>query len=108
MVIYVYQLPDRTYGAGLDELACALRGRIVERWPVNTPQEAKFVSSHGSAFAGVSDKVVRLANLTYELLMEHPELKRTRDIKQTASRLGFWKRVQLALYIIFRIERIEE
>lgn len=61
MNIYVYQLGDDAYGAGFIESVCAKRGKIVERWPINTQHQIEFVKRHGSSFNGVYDRVKELA-----------------------------------------------
>lgn len=108
MNIFVFRTPSGVHSAGIDELACSVRGRIVETWPVNTAEEARFLVTHGTAFAGATTKVVQLAELALGLLTEHPELTKKRDIKAVAASLGFWKRAKLAFYIIFKIQRIDE
>lgn len=61
MNIYVYKIDDQTYGAGMIEAVCQRRGKIVERWPVNTKSQIDFSKYHGSAFLGVHMRVKRLA-----------------------------------------------
>ena len=41
---------------------CARRGRIVERWAVDTEQQIRFVKSHGTAFYGAYEQVSKLAH----------------------------------------------
>ena len=69
--IYVYQLDDQTYGAGLIEAVCKRRGRIVERWPVNDQNQINFTKKHGSAFTGVKMRVKTLAEKA-EFYLDNP------------------------------------
>lgn len=57
----MYQIDDQTYGAGMLESVCKRRGKIVERWPIDTAEQIEFVKRHGSSFNGVYDRVKELA-----------------------------------------------
>lgn len=70
MIIYIYQLSDTEYGAGIGYEACKLKGRIVEQWPVNTPEQAAYVVKRGSAFNGVSPKLTHIAEAARQLMIE--------------------------------------
>lgn len=75
MMIYVYQISDTEYGAGMVEKACAARGRIVEEWSVETEDEKKYLERNGSNFIGIKEKVMALATFSRgeELLEEYRE-----------------------------------
>lgn len=68
--LYVYRINDREYGAGLGLEGCERQGSIVEEWPLNTRDEAKFLATHGTSYYGATDKVSRIADLVYELMTE--------------------------------------
>lgn len=70
MMLYVYQLTDTDYGAGIGYDSCKLKGKIVEQWPMNTPEQAAFVAKRGSAFNGVSAKVTAIASAARQLMLE--------------------------------------
>jgi hypothetical protein len=82
MMIYVYRVSDREYGAGFGEQGCKARGEIIERWPINTPEDAQFVARHGTAYWKASEKVSKLADIAHKLLtvdptfIEEPEKQR--------------------------------
>ncbi len=68
--IYVYQVSDKEYGAGYDRVVCESHGNIVEKWPVNSYEEATFAESHGSNYGSVSQRVDFLARAARELLID--------------------------------------
>jgi hypothetical protein len=103
--IFVYQTPGGEYAAGLDEIACSMRGRIVEKWTIDTSADAGFVARHGSAFGTVSERVTRLAEFVEQLLLEHPQVEAPLELKQAASQLKFWARLKLAWLILLGTER---
>lgn len=70
MMLYIYQLSDTEYGAGISYDACKLKGPIVEQWPLNTPEQASYVAKRGSAFNGVSPKVTSIAEAAKRLMLE--------------------------------------
>jgi hypothetical protein len=72
LTIYVYRVNDREFGAGFGESGCRKRGEIVEKWPINTPSDARFVASHGTAYWKTYDQVSKLANIAFELLTSDP------------------------------------
>ena len=77
MKLYVYRISDREYGAGLGERGCKALGTIVEEWPINTPEDAKFVSRHGTAYWKASDKVSKLADLVSQIMTMDPTFVET-------------------------------
>ena len=72
MMLYVYRVNDHEYGAGFGYEGCKRLGDIVEQWPMYTPEQAKFVAQHGTAYWKATDKVSKLAELAYELLRADP------------------------------------
>jgi hypothetical protein len=82
MNLYVYRVDERTYGAGIGRKGCESRGVIVETWPMNTLEQAAFVSSHGTAYAGASEAVSKLAELIYLLMKADPTFEPTTIITQ--------------------------
>ena len=103
MNIYVYQIDDLTYGAGLLEPVCKRRGRIVERWPIDNEKQIAFVQRHGSAFLGVNDRVKALAEkaiFIQEGVIDFNEEREALLIE--LSELPFRARLKAALQIIFR------
>ena len=101
--IYVYQIDDQTYGAGLIESVCKRRGRIVERWPIDTEEQITFVKRHGSAFNGVYGRVKELAEKAIFLnegIFEFDEEREAFMIE--LSELSFKDRFITGLRIIFR------
>lgn len=87
MMIYVYKINDRLYGAGLGLEKCQQRGKIVEKWPVNTPDEAKFASRHGTSYYGAAEKVSKLADLMHRLLTEDPTFEPPQEVKTVVIEL---------------------
>jgi hypothetical protein len=82
MNLYVYRVDERTYGAGFGRKGCESRGSIVETWPMNTPEQAALVASHGTAYAGASEAVSRLAELAGHLMKADPTFEPTTVITQ--------------------------
>lgn len=70
MMLYIYQISDTEYGAGIGYDVCKTKGKIVEQWPMNTPEQASFVAKRGSAFNGVSPKVTAIASAARQLILE--------------------------------------
>jgi hypothetical protein len=70
--LYVYRVNERQYGVGLGVRGCEQRGDIVEEWPLDTPDDARFLATHGTSYYGVSGKVSRIADLVFELMSEDP------------------------------------
>lgn len=62
MKLYIYRVNDREYGASTSLSASEAKGTVVESWPLNTLEEAKFLAHHGSNFYGISEKVSKLAD----------------------------------------------
>jgi len=101
--IYIYQIDDQTYGAGLVESVCNRRGRIVERWPIDTEKQIAFVQRHGSAYNGVYHRVKRLAEKAIYLDESSLEFDEEREaLLIELSELPLGKRMSAALRIIFR------
>lgn len=72
MKLYVYRISDHQYGAGLGLEECSRRGTIVEKWPLNTPEQARFLATHGTSYAGASDHVSRIADAVHVLMLLDP------------------------------------
>jgi hypothetical protein len=72
VILYVYRISDHEYGAGFGEKACKALGTIVEEWPINSADDARFVARHGTAYWKASDKVSRIAELIRELITLDP------------------------------------
>ena len=100
--IYVYQIDDHTYGAGLVESVCKRRGRIVERWPIDTDEQIGFVKRHSSAFLGVYDRVKELADKAIyinEGTLDFDEEREAFLIE--LSELPLKKRIKAGIRVIF-------
>lgn len=100
--IYVYQIDDQTYGAGLLEIVCKRRGKIVERWPIDDEKQIAFVKRHGSAFNGVGNRVKELAEkaiFLQEDVLEYDEEREALLIELCELPLG--KRIKSGLRVIF-------
>jgi len=98
----VYQIDDLTYGAGLLEKVCMRRGKIVERWPIDTENQIAFVKRHGSAFNGVSRRVKELAEKAIyinEGVLEFDEEREALLIE--LSELPFKARIKAGIRVIF-------
>ena len=101
--IYVYQIDDQTYGAGLLERVCSRRGKIVERWPIDDDKQIAFVQRHGSAFNGVRDRVKELADKAIyinEGTLDFDEEREALLIELSELPLG--KRITTTMRILFR------
>ena len=85
MNLYVYRLSATEYGAGLGLDECRKRGEIIERWPLNTPEQAAFLARHGTHYAGAMHLVTRMANLVHELMVIDPTFRPEPDKPITAS-----------------------
>lgn len=72
MILYVYRVSDREYGCGFGEKGCKALGEIVEQWPINSADDARFVARHGTAYWKAADKVSRVADLVRELITLDP------------------------------------
>ena len=72
MMLYVYRVNEREYGAGFGEKGCKERGTIVEEWPINNADDAKLVAKHGTAYWKASDRVSKIADLVHDLLTADP------------------------------------
>ncbi len=101
--IYVYQIDPSSYGAGFIEAVCARRGRIVERWPVDTEQQIRFVQRHGTAFHGAYDQVSKLADRAEGCMDEtSEELNERREaILLELACLPFKRRFMTGIKVIF-------
>lgn len=103
MMIYVYQVSDTEYGAGINYESCKLKGVIVEQWPLNTPEQAAFVARRGSAFNGVSPKVTSIADAARRLMIEDEtflnEINRPIAVEAEAGRPepNIWQRIAVWL-----------
>jgi len=75
MNLYVYRVNEREYGAGLGLEECQKRGTIVERWPLNTPEQVRFVASHGTSYGNATQMVTRIANVVHDLMVLDPTFR---------------------------------
>jgi hypothetical protein len=80
--LYVYRVNEREYGAGLGLQECERRGTIVERWPLNTREQARFLAARGTSYHGASDQVSRIADAVHVLMMLDPTYRPDPDIPQ--------------------------
>lgn len=101
--IYVYQIDDSSYGAGFIEAVCARRGRIVERWSVDTEQQIRFLKRHGTGFHGAYDQVLKLAHRAERCMDESDEefSDRREAILLELACLPFMKRLMTGIRVIF-------
>lgn len=98
MMLYVYRISDHEYGASTDFEYAKAQGDIMERWPVNTIEQARFLKLHGCAFAGVSSKVSRIAEALETLMTEDLGFKPIPAQVQVVTRapapkLSLWQRI---------------
>jgi hypothetical protein len=80
--LYVYRIDGHQYGAGLGQQECERRGTIVERWPLNTLEQARFLATHGTSYAGASDHVSRIADAVHALMTLDPTYRPDPDVPQ--------------------------
>lgn len=102
----MYRIDDLTYGAGLLESVCKRRGRIVERWPIDTEQQIAFVKKHGSAFNGVYYRVKELAEKAiyiHEGVIEFDEEREALLIE--LSELPLKTRIKAGIRVIFGLHQ---
>lgn len=86
--VHIYQLGEDQYQAVL--IRGNHRGKLVEVWPLHNERDCRFLVSHGSAFSGMSDKVVRLAQLVQSHIKGEIELTFPQDTVVP----GFWARLR--------------
>ncbi len=99
----MYQIDEQTYGAGFVESVCRRRGRIVERWPIDTEEQIDFVKRHGSAFKGVYHRVRDLAEKAIYIDEGFREFDEEREaLLVELSELPLKARLRAGLQIIFR------
>lgn len=75
MNLYVYRVNEREYGAGVGLEECQKRGTIVERWPLNTPEQVRFVATHGTSYGNATHQVTRIANVIHDLMVLDPTFR---------------------------------
>lgn len=99
----MYQIDPSSYGAGFIEAVCRRRGRIVERWPVDTKSQIRFVQSHGTAFHGAYDQVSKLADRAERCRDEdYEEFSEQREaILMELACLPFKRRLTTGIKVIF-------
>jgi len=73
--LYIYRISDREYGAGTGLKECEERGSIVEQWSLNTPEQAKFLATHGTSYGNASELVTRIANAVHDLMLADPTFR---------------------------------
>ena len=73
MNLYIFQLSETEYDVALNK--DLITHPIVEQWPLNTLKDAVFLATHGTAYAGASDKVSKIADLVGELMTIDPTFR---------------------------------
>lgn len=81
MLIHVYQHEGR-YGVTVDRDHA---GRIVESWIVASKSDATFVERHGTAFAGATLSLAKLANLVGQMFDLYEAAKRDTDLAEALT-----------------------